>query len=55
VSLQVTHDAPTRAARQTTRPVDPRPKPSDRRTREQRAVREHERLVAAWLRSLSSR
>lgn len=34
----------------------PKPsKPSDDRTREQRAVRNHERLVTEWLRSLSTR
>jgi hypothetical protein len=36
-------------------PVPDRPKPSSRRTHEQRVVRNHERLVAAWLRSLSAR
>lgn len=55
MSLQVTHDAPTRVATQSTKPVEPLPKPSDRRSREQRALRDHERLVAAWLRSLSTR
>ncbi len=36
-------------------PFASRPKPSSRGTRERRVVRNHERLVAAWLRSLSAR
>jgi hypothetical protein len=35
--------------------VTSRPKPSLRRSEEQRVMREQERLVASWLRSLSVR
>jgi hypothetical protein len=36
-------------------PVISRPKPSLRRSEQQRLMREQERLVASWLRSLSVR
>jgi hypothetical protein len=36
-------------------PVTSRPKPSLRRSEQQRLMREQERLVANWLRSLSVR
>jgi hypothetical protein len=40
---------------QTAPPVISRPKPSLRRSEQQRVMREQERLVASWLRSLSVR
>jgi len=54
-SVQLSQDARPRPAERPPLTVSPRPKPSVRRSQERRAVRNHERLVAAWLRSLSVR
>jgi len=56
-SVQAVQHAQAATAKATTPAVGarPRPRPSDRRSQEQRRVRNHERLVAAWLRSLSTR
>jgi hypothetical protein len=53
--MQQTPQAPIGARAQAAPPVISRPKPSLRRSEQQRLMREQERLVANWLRSLSAR
>jgi hypothetical protein len=53
--LHATQHASTRTIERPAAPVSTPPKPSDRRSHDQQAVRKRERLVAAWLRSLSQR
>jgi hypothetical protein len=53
--MQQTPQAPIGARAQAAPPVISRPKPSLRRSEQQRLMREQERLVASWLRSLSVR
>jgi hypothetical protein len=53
--MQQTPQAQVGAREQEAPSVTSRPKPSLRRSEQQRVTREHERLVASWLRSLSVR
>jgi hypothetical protein len=53
--LQATEHAPTQTAPRPVKPAVPRPKPSDRASQQERLEKTRERLVAAWLRSLSPR
>ena len=53
--MQQTPQAPIGARAHTAPPLISRPKPSLRRSEQQRLMREQERLVANWLRSLSAR
>jgi hypothetical protein len=53
--MQQTTQARIGARAQAAPPVISRPKPSLRRSEQQRLMREQERLVANWLRSLSVR
>jgi hypothetical protein len=53
--MQQTPQARIGARAQAVPPVISRPKPSLRRSEQQRLMREQERLVANWLRSLSVR
>jgi len=53
--MQQTPQARTGARTQAAPSVISRPKPSLRRSEQQRLMREQERLVASWLRSLSVR
>ena len=53
--MQQTPQAKVGAREQAVPSVTSRPKPSLRRSEQQRLTREHERLVASWLRSLSVR
>jgi hypothetical protein len=51
--MQQTPRAQTGARAHAAPPVKSRPKPSLRRSEQQRVMRQQERLVANWLRSLS--
>jgi hypothetical protein len=53
--MQQTPQARIGARAQAAPPMISRPKPSLRRSEQQRLMREQERLVANWLRSLSVR
>jgi hypothetical protein len=53
--MQQIPQAQVGAREQAAPPVISRPKPSLRRSEQQRLMREQERLVANWLRSLSVR
>jgi hypothetical protein len=53
--MQQTAQAQVGAREQTAPPVRSRPKPSLRRSEQQRLTGKQERLVANWLRSLSLR
>jgi hypothetical protein len=53
--MQQTPQARIGARAEAAPPVISRPKPSLRRSEQQRLMREQERLVASWLRSLSVR
>jgi hypothetical protein len=53
--MQQTPQAQTGAREQEVPSVTSRPKPSLRRSEQQRVTREQEHLVASWLRSLSVR
>jgi hypothetical protein len=53
--VQQTPQAQVGRREQAAPPVISRPKPSLRRSEQQRLMREQERLVAIWLRSLSVR